>query len=84
MDAINSAIAEKVLPNIQTAIRIPAIDSNANLDLRTDGPQRNPNAGTNRNTRVDSPKTGLEQSNLNNHHPESSVDSKDSDDGYGS
>ena len=51
---------------------------------QTHGPQRNPNAGTNRNTRVDFPKTGLEQSNLINHHPEGSVHSQDNDDGYDS
>ena len=46
----NSATEEKVLPTFQNAIGGHDVDSNRKVDLRSDGPQQNPNGELSRKT----------------------------------
>ena len=82
LEAINSAIEEKLLPAILNALNTHSANSNAELDLRSDGPHQNTNDGMSRKTHEDFPKVDSIKSKNNNHHGESSVDSYESDDGY--
>ena len=78
----NSAIEEKVLPTIQNAIGAHDVDSNRKVDLRSDGPQQNPNGEMGCETLVDFFKLYSVSSNRVNRPRESSIDSQGSDEGY--
>ena len=67
LEAINSAIEEKVLPRIQNAVQVPNADSDTKVDLRSQGQQQNPNVDISHKTRVDFPKLESVKSNHNHH-----------------
>ena len=65
-------------------MRVIDVDSNARMDFKSDGLQKNPNNEIYRKRRVDFPKLGSVESNQNNHPRESSIDSQESEESYDS
>ena len=67
LDAINPAVAEKMLPSVQKARRTQNSDSYMKVDTRSDEPQQRQNTETSHKIREDFPKIGLGKRTQNNH-----------------
>ena len=81
LEAINSAIEEKVLSTIQSPLNTHSANSIAKLDHRSDGPHQIEDCGKRRKTRVYFPKVNCTNTHKNNTR-ERSVDTYESDGGY--
>ena len=67
LEAIYSAMEEKVLPSIQNAVRVQITHSNSKVDLRLDGQQPNSNVEISRKPRVDFHTFNSFKNNQNSH-----------------